>query len=317
MDAAAHPNASIRGQEANSLTSAVRPRARGAVDATEEPEARGDNARHGGEESAVMTNVPLRAAYPTPAHERAAQAVVAVFSGLTGSEAVILTGSCARGKATRDSCLDIVVLACSEIDRKGRRALEAQWERAYQTDVAFAELRSAGRYSHVDLEITDGRFVEHPRGWTSGPDPFELQIGNTVAYAVPLWQRGDEFLRLRAKWQPYYDEECSTRRLAAAVGFAQNNLDHVPLYVGRCLYFQAFHRLYHAFQEFLQALFIARRTYPIAYDKWIREQVQEILGLPQLYRELPTLFEYRRFESDELIGKAKRLERLLREYTSA
>jgi hypothetical protein len=75
--------------------------------------------------------------------------------------------------------------------------------------------------------------------------------------------------------------------------------------------------LYHAFQEFLQALFIAHRTYPIAYDKWIREQVEDILGLPELYRELPALFEYRRFESDELLEKAKRLERLLAEYTFA
>jgi len=264
-----------------------------------------------------MTGVPLRATYPTPAHERAAHAVVSVFSGQTGSEAVILTGSCARGRATPDSCLDIVVLASSEIDQQGRRALEAQWERAYRSDIAFTELRSVGRYSHVDLDITDGRFVEHPRGWTSGPDPFELQIGNTAAYVVPLWERGDEFRLLRAEWLPYYDEARRARRLAAAVGFARNNLDHVPLYVARCLYFQAFHRLYHAFQEFLQALFIARRTYPIAYDKWIREQVQEILRLPDLYRELPTLFEYRRFESDELLAKAKRLEHLLGEYTSA
>ncbi|HVI85318.1 MAG TPA: nucleotidyltransferase domain-containing protein, partial [bacterium] len=87
----------------------------------------------------------LRATYPTPAHERAAHAVVAVFSELTGSEAVILTGSCARGRATSDSCLDIVVLASHDTDREGRRALEARWERAYQTDVAFRELRSVGR----------------------------------------------------------------------------------------------------------------------------------------------------------------------------
>ena len=262
-----------------------------------------------------MGCVSLRATYPTSAHERAAHAVVAVISELTGSEAVILTGSCARGKATPDSCLDIVVLASPDTDREGRRALEARWERAYQTDVAFRELRSVGRYSQVHLDITDGRFVECPRGWTSGPDPFELEIGNTVAYVVPLWERGDEFHRLRAEWLPYYDEPRRARRLATAAAFARNDLDHIPLYVARALYFQAFHRLYHAFQEFLQALFIAHRTYPIAYDKWIREQVQEILGLPELYRELPTLFEYRRFESEELVEKAKRLERLLGEYT--
>jgi predicted nucleotidyltransferase len=262
-----------------------------------------------------MTRAPLREAYPTPAHEHAAHAVVALFSELAGSEAVLLTGSCARGKASPDSCLDIVVLASGETDRKGRRSLEARWERAYQTDVAFRELRSVGRYSEVHLDITHGRFVEHPRRWTSGPDNFELEIGNTVAYVVPLWERGDGFRRLRGKWLPYYDEARRARRFAAAAGFARNDLDHVPLYVARSLYFQAFHRLYHAFQEFLQALFIARRTYPIAYDKWIREQVEEILGLPEVYRELPALFEYRRFESDELLEKAKRLERLLAEYT--
>ena len=266
---------------------------------------------------AAMTRAPLRAAYPTPAHERAARAVVALFSELAGSEAVLLTGSCARGKASPDSCLDIVVLASPETGAEGRRALEVQWERTYQTEVAFRELRSVGRYSHVDLDVTDGRFVEHPRGWTSGPDPFELEIGNTVAYVVPLWERGDEFRHLRGKWLPYYDEARRARRLATAAGFARNDLDHVPLYVARALYFQAFHRLYHAFQEFLQALFIAHRTYPIAYDKWIREQVEDILGLPELYRELPALFEYRRFESNELLEKAKRLERLLGEYTFA
>jgi len=124
------------------------------------------------------------------------------------------------------------------------------------------------------------------------------------------------FARLAAQWLPYYDDPRRERRLAAAIGFARNNLAHVPLYVHRGLYFQAFHRLYHAFQEFLQALFIARRTYPIAYDKWIREQVEDTLGLPQLYRELPRLFEYRQFDSDELATKAATLDRLLSEYTS-
>ena len=141
VEAAVHPNATIRGKEANSPASAVRPRAAanagGAADAAEETEACGDNAKHGEKRGAAMTGVSLRATYPTPAHERAAHAVVAVISELTGSEAVILTGSCARGKATPDSCLDIVVLASGEIDRQGRRALEAQWERAYHTDVAF------------------------------------------------------------------------------------------------------------------------------------------------------------------------------------
>ena len=53
--------------------------------------------------------------------------------------------------------------------------------------------------------------------------------------------------------------------------YCLNNLNHIPLYVNRASYFQAFDRPYNAIQEFLQALFIAYQTYPIAYAKWIRE----------------------------------------------
>lgn len=62
-------------------------------------------------------------------------------------------------------------------------------------------------------------------------------------------------------------------------GYCIKNLQHLPGFVARRVYFQAFDRLYNAYREFLQALFIARRTHPIAYNKWIREQVEEILGV--------------------------------------
>ena len=91
-------------------------------------------------------------------------------------------------------------------------------------------------------------------------------------------------------------------------------LAHIQLYVERRLYFQSFARLYRAFQMFLQALLIARRTYPIAYDKWVHEQVVEILGLPELYARLPQLLEIGRFESADLVDKAAELRRLLDAY---
>ena len=97
--------------------------------------------------------------------------------------------------------------------------------------------------------------------------------------------------------------------------YCLNNLDHIPLYVARGLHFQCFNRFYDAFREFLQALFIARRTYPIAYDKWIQEQIVEILGLPELYQQLLRLFEIRRFKSHEILDKANTLKDLLDEYT--
>jgi hypothetical protein len=61
-------------------------------------------------------------------------------------------------------------------------------------------------------------------------------------------------------------------------------------------------------------LFIARRTYPIAYNKWIREQVEEILGLPELYAQLSHIFEIKQFESNEIAEKAKEVEELLEKY---
>ena len=96
--------------------------------------------------------------------------------------------------------------------------------------------------------------------------------------------------------------------------YCLNNLHHIPLYIERGLYFQSFDRLYNAYREFLQALFIALRTYPLAYDKWIREQVEEILGLPELYTQLSHLFEIKQFESSEIADKAKEVEQLLDEY---
>ena len=96
--------------------------------------------------------------------------------------------------------------------------------------------------------------------------------------------------------------------------YCLNNLAHVPLFVERGLCFQAFQRLWHAFGEFLQALFISRRVYPIAYDKWIREQVEEILGLPELYSDLPHLFEIGHFESQEIAQKARELVALVGRY---
>ena len=79
----------------------------------------------------------------------------------------------------------------------------------------------------------------------------------------------------------------------------------------------SFDRLYNAYREFLQALFIARRTYPIAYNKWIREQVEEILGLPELYAQLTHLFEIKQFASSEIADKAKEVEQLLEKYAPA
>ncbi|MBN1138159.1 MAG: hypothetical protein JXM73_16335 [Anaerolineae bacterium] len=256
----------------------------------------------------------FHAAYPTVEHQRAAEAIVGAFSHHPDAEAVILVGSCARGKARWDSCLDVMILVLPEVLAAKKGELERWWEDLYQAGPAFQALRRLARFSHVDLEFVDGRFAPRPHSWVGGPDEFELAIGNTLVYSAPLWERGDYLQRLKAQWLPYYGEELRQERLAMVRRFCFNNLEHIPPFVERGLNFQAFNRLYDAFREFLQALFIARRAYPIAYDKWIREQIEEILGLPELYRRLPRLLEIQRFESWEIADRAVDLWHLVDEY---
>jgi hypothetical protein len=64
----------------------------------------------------------------------------------------------------------------------------------------------------------------------------------------------------------------------------------------------------------LQALVIAHRTYPIAYNKWIHEQVAGRLGLPELYAQLPAVLEVSRLEGDAILGNADHLRGLLEEW---
>jgi len=160
--------------------------------------------------------VKIGAKYPTVEHERASMAIVNFFCKVPDVEAVILTGSCARGKATKDSCLDIMVLLPRKASVSKRSELERRWSDFYGNSAVFDKLRGVGKYSHVDLDFVDGCFVPKPRGWTSGPDEFELEIGNTLVYSVPLWERGDYFERLKARWLPYYDEKLRQERLARA-----------------------------------------------------------------------------------------------------
>jgi predicted nucleotidyltransferase len=255
--------------------------------------------------------------YPTPQHAQAARAVVDFFSARTEPQAILLMGSCARGKASPDSCLDIMILVPPELPAFQRNALENAWLSLYARHEAFRAVRAVGAFSQVDLDIIDGVFMARPRGWTGGPDEFELEIGNTLVYSATLWSSGDRLTRLKAQWLPYYDETLRRSRLADVRRFCLNNLDHIPLYVKRELYFQSFNRLYDALREFLQALFITHHTYPIAYDKWIKEQIVDILDLPALYPQLTSLLEIHHFESDEIAQKAELLRNLLETYTQA
>jgi len=258
-----------------------------------------------------------QAIYPTPEHKAAADVIVDFFVSNYNIDAVLLVNSCARGKATRDSCLDIIMLAGPAPSRSPLSALEAGWLDFEKSNRTIKSLYEVGKYSVVHPDFINGVFTPREQDEADGPDDFELQIGNFLVYSVPLWEGSDYFTQLKQQWLPYYNEELRQQRLARVRWYCLNNLHHIPLYVERGLHFQSFDRLYNAYREFLQALFIARRTYPIAYNKWIREQVEEILELPELYVQLSHLFEIRQFESKEILDRAKEVEGLLEKYAPA
>ena len=86
----------------------------------------------------------LHATYPTVEHQTAAEAITTFFRTCFEVEAVLLVNSCARGKATRDSCLDIVVLAKPEILHAQLAGIESAWNKFEQTDATIVSLK-AGR----------------------------------------------------------------------------------------------------------------------------------------------------------------------------
>jgi predicted nucleotidyltransferase len=249
--------------------------------------------------------------FPTTLHHDVAALVEGFFAAHAVVDTVLVVNSCARGKATAESDLDMAVLTHETDSAADARGLESSWRDYAAAQSLVRRFLQSGRFAHVHVDIFDGRFS--PPVWDDGggPDTFEVEIGNRVAHAAPLRGPGPCFLRLRSEWLPYYGDDLRRKRLAMAVEACAYDLDHVPFFLRRGLCFQAFDRLYKAFQEFLQALFIARRTYPIAYNKWIREQVEEWLGLPDLYRDLPQVLSVRDMESSELASRAETLRALL------
>jgi predicted nucleotidyltransferase len=251
--------------------------------------------------------------FPTLLHGQAAEAVVE-FSMRSEVEAVVLVNSCARGTAVPESDLDVALLVDPALSSEHRHSMEVSWKAWYESRSVFRDLERLSRFSRIHLDLFDGVF--RPELWDDGggPDSFEIEIGNRVAHGQPLWERSRAFAELRSRWLPYYGDDLRRQRLAMVRSSCRLNLERVNAGVARRLYFHAFARLYHAFQEFLQALFIARRVYPIAYDKWIREQVQGWLGLPHLYARLPAVLEIERLESEDLSARADHLLQLLEEW---
>src|SRR5512147_3294366 len=138
--------------------------------------------------------------YPTPEHAAAAESFVRFVTTNFDADAVLLVNSCTRGKATRDSCLDIVMLAAPEKLASQRQMLEKEFRQFEESDPAVEALRQVGKYSHVDSDYVDGVFTPTEQDEAAGPDDFEVGIGNFLVYSVPLWQSSDYYSRLKEQW---------------------------------------------------------------------------------------------------------------------
>lgn len=252
--------------------------------------------------------------FPTALHEQAAETAYRFFRSQAVVDSILVTNSCARGQAVPESDLDMAVLILPGTAEEESKQLEALWRDELATNDILRRYQASGIHAHVHLDLIYGAF--NPETWDDGggPDFFEVGIGNQLAYAAPMHGAGSYYRQLQAKWLPYYGADLRRQRLEMVRAACVYDLGHVSFFVRRSLYFQAFDRLYKSFQEFLQALFIAHRLYPLAYNKWIRMQLEEWLGLPELYRALPPVISVRNIESDELIDRAGDLEDLLEQW---
>src|SRR5208283_5663531 len=100
----------------------------------------------------------INPAYPTVQHEKAALKIVDFFSHKSDVSAVLLTCSCAKGKAAQDSCLDIAILLSPDLPEDKRKIIEQEWNLYHKKEILFRELEKMGKYSHVDLEFHTGCF---------------------------------------------------------------------------------------------------------------------------------------------------------------
>ena len=249
--------------------------------------------------------------FPTAIHEDAAQIVRDYFSPIPNVDTILVVNSCARGQAVPESDLDFAILVRPGTNAGEVRNMETSWQTYSQKHPAYLNYIQSNPFAHLHLDIIVGEYVPSTLEMGGPVDFFEIEIGNHIFYSAPMGDVGLFFRELQNKWLPYYDEQLRLQRVAMSRDACAYDLNHIPIYVTRGLYFQAFDTLYKAFQKYLQCLFITNKTYPIAYNKWIKEQITKWLNKPDLYPKLPPILSVRDIESNEVNEKARMLHELL------
>jgi predicted nucleotidyltransferase len=249
--------------------------------------------------------------FPTKLHHDAAETAKEYFLNIATVDTVLIVNSCARGQAVPESDLDLAILVAPGTSDNEMKKMDAAWQ-TYSANVpTILKFRQSSPFAHVHLDIIDGKYIPGIIDSGESIDYFEVEIGNQIRYSAPMATAGSYFQELKQRWLPFYDDDLRLKRLSAVKNACNYDLDHVPFLIKRELYFHAFNILIEAFRKYLQAMFIANKTYPISYNKWIKEQIVKWLNKPGLYPKLSPILSVPNIESNETNEKARMLRELL------
>jgi predicted nucleotidyltransferase len=261
--------------------------------------------------------------YPSDEYEEILTRIAKYFQEYCGVYAIVLTGSLARGKAVKGSCIDLFIF----LEKAQLKALTSSTRsRAYaysrlggQVCYYQNELEGGIEFGkiRVDVGFTGDKFApSHSNSFDITRDEFETTIGNLFVYSILLYEKGQKYRRIRQKYLPFYDDELRRTRLAGTSEEFRYKTWKTQWLAKRGEYFAAVDSLLEAYRIFLQHLFIKERKYPIDYVKWIKEQCSQILQMPNLYQELASVINGIELKQKTILGKSLLLEKIFNEYAA-
>ena len=249
--------------------------------------------------------------FPTELHQDTAELIRDFFLPISNVDTVLVVNSCARGQAVAESDIDFAILVKPDTTTNEIKNIYTAWLMYSATQPTILKYKKSTPFAHLHLDIIDGNYTPAIIEAGETIDYFEIEVGNQICYSAPMDNAGSYFLELQKRWLPYYNHDLRLQRITMTRNACNYDLEHIPFFIKRALYFQAFDILCKAFQRYLQVLFIANKIYPIAYNKWINEQIAKWLNMPELYPKLSPILSVSNIESNEIIEKAKMLHELL------
>src|SRR5512133_1748614 len=104
--------------------------------------------------------------FPTRLHEQVAETAYAFFHAQPAVDTVLVTNSCARGQAVRESDLDMHILVRPDTPEAEMARLEAEFKRSIAASPLLREFLQLGRFVHLHLDVSKGQFT--PEVWDDG-----------------------------------------------------------------------------------------------------------------------------------------------------